>query len=79
MVNGSLDRNTDTKGGTRRSTRVAKALAEYPTTALAKTPVVRIVAGAVGALDSTTATAVTATTHLTTPQGYFSIQLWKIT
>ena len=73
MDNGALDVNTDTAGGTRQSTRVAKGLDEVPNAAPATMAVVRFAEGAVGGLASPTATAVTATTTLTTPQGYFSI------
>ena len=77
--NGSLDGNTDTAGGMQQSTRVSEGLATAPTAVPATTPVVRFAAGTVCGLDSPTATVVTETNPLTTPQGYFAIQLRKIT
>ena len=58
---------------------MAKGLAAGPTAAPVTTPAVHFAEVSVGGLASPTATAVIATTPLTTPKGYFAIQLRQIT
>ena len=76
--NGALYGITDTAGGMQRSTRVAKGMAAALKAAPSKMRVVHFAAEAADGSASPTTPGVTSKNPLTTPQGYFKIELRQI-